>query len=94
MSQLLLIVARDRQDLLEYWTRWFAGVQEVQVVLDRRRGERRQHVQAHAPEQRRADRRRKPGIGDAPRSSGFEIIAGEMADPLGSPEPLHGSPDA
>lgn len=52
------IVARDQPDLWHHLRRDFAGDEEVQVVLDRRRGERRQRVQMHEPDRRQVDRRR------------------------------------
>ena len=42
MTRLLLIVTKDQPDLLEYWKRWFSGLPTVEVVLDRRQGDRRQ----------------------------------------------------
>lgn len=54
----LFIVARDQPDLWHHLRRDFAEDEEVRVILDRRRGERRKWVQTHEPERRRADRRR------------------------------------
>jgi len=70
----LFIVAWDRPELWDYWRRWFSGVEEVQVILDRRRGERRQAGQAHESERRRSDRRSRPGIEDELRTVGFAIV--------------------
>ena len=53
----LFIVARDQPDLWHHLRRDFAEDEEVQVVLDRRRGERRQRVQAHDLERRQTGRR-------------------------------------
>lgn len=63
MTRYLLIVARDQLSLCEYLTRAFSSDEQVQVLLDRRRGERRQLPQAHAPERRRGERRAQQGIG-------------------------------
>lgn len=54
----LFLVSRDRPELYEQLVRDFADDRDVQVVLDRRFGERRQRLQEHRPERRRADRRR------------------------------------
>ena len=54
----LFIVARDQSHLWDQLRRDFAGDEEVQVILDRRRRERRQSVGAHDPERRQAGRRR------------------------------------
>ena len=72
-ATLLFLVAWDRPDLWDYFRRWFSGVETVQVILDRRRGERRKATQAHEPGQRREDRRRQLGLDDEVRSSGFAI---------------------
>jgi len=57
MVRYLLIVARNQPDLWRYLKQNFAGDEKVEVILDRRRGERRQRVQAYGPERRRAARR-------------------------------------
>ena len=62
MPRYLLIVARDQPALCDYLTRNFAGDPKVQVLLDRRRGKRRQRVESHNPERRRGERRRQRGI--------------------------------
>ena len=54
----LFIVARDQTDLWHHLRQDFAEDEEVQVVLDRRRGERRRHGQPHEPERRQGGRRR------------------------------------
>ena len=73
MAPLLLIVAWNRPDLWDLWRRWFGGVEEVQVVLDQRRGERRQQGNGHGPERRRVERRQQPGLQDELRSTGFAL---------------------
>ncbi len=70
----LFIVARNQPDLWHYLRRDFAGDEEVQVVLDRRRGERRQRVLPHEPERRQADRRRYPNTDSDLRYRSFVII--------------------
>ena len=62
MVRYLLIVARNQPDLWHYLKRNFAGDEKVEVILDRRRGERRQRIQPHEPERRRADRRHQPSL--------------------------------
>lgn len=49
MARYLFIVTRDQPDLYEYLTRVFSRNDEVEVRLDRR-----ERIQAHGPEQRRA----------------------------------------
>ena len=51
-------MARDRLSLWRLPLRFFSRAQDSQIVLDRRKGERRQRVQATEVERRRGDRRR------------------------------------
>ncbi|MBI3031796.1 MAG: hypothetical protein HYY64_20010 [Candidatus Rokubacteria bacterium] len=74
MTSHLFIVAWNRPDLWDYWKRWFAGVENVEVILDRRRGERRQSPQAFEPERRRTERRGQAGVDDELRTAGFAIV--------------------
>lgn len=74
MTSHLFIVAWNRPDLWDYWKRWFSGVENVEVILDRRRGERRQAARAFEPERRRAERRSRPDIEDELRTGGFAIV--------------------
>jgi hypothetical protein len=74
LPRYLIIVARDQPALCEYLTRNFAGDEKAQVILDRRRGERRQKVQPHEPERRRAARRQRRGIEQNLRSRSVVII--------------------
>lgn len=75
MTSHLFIVAWNRPDLWDYWKRWFAGVESVEVILDRRRGERRQPAQAFEPERREMERRTRQDIDDELRSVGFAIVS-------------------
>ena len=74
MSAHLFIVAWNRPDLWDYWKRWFSGVENVEVILDRRRGERRQAPRAFEPERRGAERRCREDIDDELRNAGFAIV--------------------
>ena len=56
VTEHLFIVAKDQHDLYRYLAREFATEPDVQVILDRRRGERR--LGGEAPVTRRDDRRR------------------------------------
>ncbi len=70
--QYLLIVRRDRPDLRDYLTRVFSGDRDVQVILDRRHGQR-QGAEGHEPERRRGDRRHQPSLAEDSYYSGFVI---------------------
>ncbi len=57
MRRQLFIVARDREKLYEYVKRAFAGNPSVQVLLDRRKGDRRASAMSRIPNRRHGDRR-------------------------------------
>ena len=57
--QCLVIVRSDHTALCEYLERNFTGVAGVQVMMERRRGERRQRPQYPVAERRRRERRRR-----------------------------------
>ncbi len=53
----LFVVPPTSPELYDYLKQKFPGEEPVAILLDRRRGERRQRVQPHDPERRRSDRR-------------------------------------
>ena len=71
--RLLFIVSRDHPELWHHLRRDFGEDEEVQVILDRRRGERRRQIQAREPERRGADRR-QPAVDKDLRYRSFVII--------------------
>ena len=73
----LFIVARAQPDLWRHLQEDFAGDEEVQVLLDRRRGERRQRVQTQDAERRRRDGR-QPSIDRDLRYRSFVILHQEQ----------------
>ena len=56
-GRMLLIVRGPYAHLEDRLRRLFEGRHDVEVILDRRRGQRRARSQADQPERRRADRR-------------------------------------
>src|SRR5262252_3107694 len=70
----LLIVARHRRELYEEIKRAFAGHDSVQVVLDRREGERRQGKGSAAVDRRRRNRRTRLGIDEQLRTIGWSLV--------------------
>jgi hypothetical protein len=58
----LVVVARDERDLWQSLTEHFSANEDVQVLLDRRQGERRQRVQTYERDRRGSDRRRPASI--------------------------------
>jgi hypothetical protein len=53
----LFIIARTAQEFYEYLKGQFAGRPDVNVVLERRTGERRLRSEAHMPDRRQGERR-------------------------------------
>lgn len=80
MRQYLLIVAQNQPELCNYLARSFAGEDRVEVVLDRRAGQRRERVRARDPERRRGERRR-PISGGKLLSLGVLIVPREPGAP-------------
>ncbi len=79
MARYLFIVGQDQPDLRDYFARWFSEIPEVEVVSDRRRGERRQGGQNHEPERRRVDRRSNLGVSEEIRQTGFAIVGSPLS---------------
>ena len=77
LERYLLIVAQDQSDLYEYLARSFVGDGKVEVLLDRRVGERRRR--APEPERRREERRRRSAGNGGLGSFGVTIIRPERA---------------
>ncbi len=59
---LLIVVAINDRGLYEYLSRGLAAVEGVQVLLDRRQGERRGPARDVGWERRQADRRQARGV--------------------------------
>lgn len=79
----IILVARDRERLFEYIRRAFAGNETVEVLLDRRTGERRRSPGSRLPERRRGDRRRQD-VSSQLRGLGWAIVA---VDPTATRRP-------
>ena len=60
MAGTLIVVGRDQADLYQYFRWGLSQTPDVEVVLDRRLGERRARLDGHEPgdARRKADRRR------------------------------------
>jgi hypothetical protein len=74
IRRLVFIVARDRQDLFASLRRTFAGDDSVEVVMDRRRGERRNVAIEPGAERRRRERRTNPEIARALATRGYAVV--------------------
>jgi hypothetical protein len=74
VAKQLIVIARDQPRLYEYARRAFAGNPTVEVVLDRRRAERRRDEESRAPERRRGDRRLTLEVDDRLRTVGWAVV--------------------
>ncbi len=76
MPREIFIVARDRPDLYRYLSQTFADAENVQVIWDRRAGERRvASIETRRPERRRSDRRRRASVEQELRTVGYAFIS-------------------
>ncbi len=73
MARKLIIVARQHPDLYGYLSKRLAE-SRVEVILDRRLGERRRQMAAVAGERRLRDRRLRPDIDARLRSRSHAIV--------------------
>jgi len=75
MPREIFIVARDRPDLYRYLSQTFSDAENVQVIWDRRAGERRAaQVSVRNPERRRSERRRRAAVEQELRNVGYAFI--------------------
>lgn len=74
MIRYFVIAARNRSDLHAYLKRQFSPDDNMQVLLDRRREERRHRQEAREPERRRGDRRSRPDKDDWLHYYGLLIV--------------------
>lgn len=81
LARRLLVVARNRTKLFEYLKRAFAGVEAVEVVLDRRVVDRRTGAAARIPDRRErsGDRRRNALVEGQLRAMGWAIVMMDLA---------------
>ena len=75
MRRELFIVARDRADLYRYLSQTFAAAENVEVIWDRREGERRRTSNGAIPERRRRDRRGRLTVEADLRTVGYAFLA-------------------
>lgn len=75
MPRFLYVVARDRRDLYERLREEFLLEDDVEVIFDRREGERRLEVSGHPVDLRRMDRRLQRDLDRELRANGAFITA-------------------
>jgi hypothetical protein len=73
MARFMYVVARDRLELYDRLVAEFSREDDVKVVVDRRRSQRRQAAGAHEPDRRRSDRRGRSELDVELRSVGSFI---------------------
>ena len=73
-DRFLLIVSRGNAKLANYLQNHFTGDATVQVVVDRRHGERRQQTANIAADRRQGDRRTRPHVDKELRLTSFAIV--------------------
>lgn len=76
MDPLLFIVSREQRDLHVYLIKEFRRDEHIQVIVDRRVGDRRCRVEPPAQDQRRGARRRTLPMDREIRSAGFALVRG------------------
>ena len=79
LAKHLLVVARHRRELYEEIKRAFAGHESVQVVLDRRAGQRREKKGAPMLDRRRNERRARSVMDDQLRTIGWSLVLLDLA---------------
>ena len=79
MDRLLFLVARDQPDLWDQLNKEFAR-EDVAVVVDRRRGERRRTEHTNGDDRRNAERRARAEVDQEVQSRGFSVIRLEPED--------------
>lgn len=76
VDPLLFIVSRDQRDLHAYLIKEFRRDEHIQIIVDRRVGDRRCRVEPPAKDQRRGARRRTLAMDRQIRSVGFALVRG------------------
>jgi hypothetical protein len=80
MGRTVYIVARDNPELYAYLRDRFAADGEVEVILDRRVGQRRQRNVSHPEDRRRGDRRSRPHVDNELQIRSHAIITVGQGD--------------
>jgi hypothetical protein len=74
VGRVFVIVAKTRLDLFEYFTAGFAGIDAVNVILDRRLGDAQQAAPETSAGESTSNRRAPRDIYDELESRGFVIV--------------------
>jgi hypothetical protein len=74
IRRLVFVVAPEQRELYESLVRTFKEDRSVQIVIDRRRGERRQREAPATSDRRRADRRVEADVQKKLASRGYAVV--------------------
>ena len=74
MRREVFIVARDRADLYRYLSQTFADAENVEVIWDRRTGERRRLADDAPTNRRRRERRGRHAVDEELRTVGYAFL--------------------
>jgi len=74
MRRELFIVAKERSDLYRYLSQTFSDAENVEVIIDRRLGERRDVAVPVQVERRRRERRNHSTVDEDLRSVGYSFL--------------------
>jgi len=77
MGRHLFIVARDHPDLWAHLAREFSGESGVEVLLDRRRMERRRAARPASEDRRRRERRAHAAVDPELAAMNFALVAAD-----------------
>lgn len=93
MPRYLFIVARGHPDVYADLQRQFRGNAEVEVLVDRRLSERREHQESYEPERRRGERRGQRGGSSHVRGIGSDPSLPALIVELAPPAPSSAGAD-
>ena len=82
MARYLFVVSKKRPELREYLLEHFSDEHEVEVTIDRRRGERRREYLDPGSERRRGHRRWRPENDEALESIGAFMVPLDEREPV------------
>jgi hypothetical protein len=77
-ARFVIIVSRDQSDLWRHLQETFAGVDEIEIVLERRHGGWWQWTQSRQYQERGADRRRPPVAEADFRDRAFQVVPRDL----------------
>ena len=74
LPRYLFIVARNNPAMFDYLRHHFADAPEVDVLLDRRMGERRQNTSPVREDRRRGERRARPEVDERLKVDSYAFL--------------------